>query len=365
MRILDKYITRQFIMPFLTCLFIFYFLFIIGDILGHLDDFSEKQVSFTVLFQYYAAWIPIIFVRTCPIAIVLSTLFTLGILNKNNEITGMKASGISLFRIIFPFLFSSLILSFIVLIVNDYYVPKAEFTTTKTKEEKIEKKGVLSQKIIENVSLHGENNKIYIAQKYDVSKKILYMLTITQHDDLKRVRAEMRADKACWEDKTKQWRFYNLVTVHKDEKGRITKRPVLQKEVLLSIPEKPEDFLRHQDESTFMSYLALKKHISRLRSAGSSTHQEQIDLYRKIAFPFANLIIVLVAIPFALNAPRSGALIGVVLGIGFCLLYYILEAVILAVGKEGFMPPLLAAWLANIGFGTAGGYLIYRLRFPR
>ncbi|MCK4423235.1 MAG: LptF/LptG family permease, partial [Candidatus Omnitrophica bacterium] len=222
MRILDQYITRQFIMPFLTCLFIFYFLFIIGDLLGHLDDFSEKQVSFTVLFQYYAAWIPIIFVRTCPIAIVLSTLFTLGILNKNNEITGMKAGGISLFRIVFPFLFSALILSFIVLIVNDYYVPKAEFTTTKTKEEKIEKKGALSQEIIENVTLHGTNNKIYVAQKYDVSKKILYMLTITQQDNLKRVHVKMRADKACWEDKTKQWRFYNLLTEHLDEKGQTT-----------------------------------------------------------------------------------------------------------------------------------------------
>jgi len=365
MRILDKYITKQFVLPFLACLFIFFFLCIVADILGHIDDFSEKQVGIVTLYKYYISFLPIIFVQTCPIAIVLSTLLTLGTLNKNNELTGMKASGISILRIVSPFIFAAFVLSLVVLVVNDYFVPEAVLNSTKIKEENIEKKGVLSQRIIENVTLHGEDNRIYYAKRYNVLDRTLEELTIDQQDSLKRVRKRMRADKVCWDQEKKQWKFYNLVTHHLSEKGEILNKSSLQEEVFMNIKEKPEDFLRHQDESSFMNYLTLKKHIHRLRTAGYSPHKELIDLHRKLSFPFANLVIVLLAIPFALNAPRSGAMMGVVLGVGFCLLYYVLEAIILAIGKEGFIPPLLAGWLANIGFSATGIVLLYRLRRPK
>lgn len=365
MRILDRYIIRQFALPFLWCLFVFFFLYVIIDLFGHLDEIIKKGVGWAILYRYYLSFVPIIFVQTCPVAILLSTLYTLGNLNKNNEITGMKASGVSLFKIAFPFLCTGLILSLLVLIVNDYYVPEATFSSTKIKEEEIEKEGTLSQKIINDVTLYGEDNRIYYAKRYDLTEKTLYEIDIRQQDNLKRERITMKADKACWDTQAGKWRFYKLVIFHKDTRGQTIGKPIFKEEVLIEIKESPEDFIRHQDESSFMSYRRLKNRIRRLSAGGYSPHKELIDLYRKISFPFANLIVVLLGIPFALSAPRSGALIGIGLSVGIGLLYYGLEAIIIAVGKEGWLPPLAASWLTNIIFSGVGLVLLYRLRLPR
>ena len=133
----------------------------------------------------------------------------------------------------------------------------------------------------------------------------------------------------------------------------------------MALKEKPEDFLRHEDQSSFMNYRKLRHHIRRLQAGGYSPHKEMVDLYRKISFPFTNLVIVLLGIPFALSAPRSGALLGIGLSVGISLLYYGFEAIIIAVGKEGWLPALLASWLPNMIFATVGIILLIRLRLPK
>ena len=91
MKIIDRYITREFLLPFFFCLVVFTTLYIVIDLFSRLEDITQRHIEISILLQYYLAFLPIIFVRTAPVAVLLSTLYVLGDLTKYNEITAFKA----------------------------------------------------------------------------------------------------------------------------------------------------------------------------------------------------------------------------------------------------------------------------------
>lgn len=103
MKIIDRYISREFLFPFVNCMVLFVSLYVIIDLVSRLEDILKNHVDISVLLQYYLAFLPIIFVRTAPIAVLLSTLYVLGNFSKYNEITALKASGQNVWRIALPF----------------------------------------------------------------------------------------------------------------------------------------------------------------------------------------------------------------------------------------------------------------------
>lgn len=404
MRTLDKYTIREFIPPFIYCITIFIFLYVIIDLFGHLDDILKQEVSVSILYNYYLSFVPIIFVQTAPIAVLLSTIYILGKLNKHNEIVAMRANGISLIQILRPFVCLGFILSIFVFLVNDKIVPRASIISTTIKEQNIEKaKAASKNKIINNVTIYGSKNRLFFVGSFDVSKKILNDITILEHDEKQKVRSKITASKAKWIDG--KWKFYNCIIYQFPEEtvlrpkslpaGSLTEpgdvftkkqksrklpaqvmpdslpngqesttlaEPSVFKEIVLDIEEKPDDFLRLEDRADFMNYRQLKNYIRRLSGAGGMTARKlKVDLYYKISFPFISFIIMLIGIPFALVSRRGGALFGVGICLGISLSYYGVSAVSLALGKGGILPSFISAWLANILFGGLGIALIRKM----
>ena len=125
MRILDRYILKSVLGLLVTCLFTFLFLYVIIDIFSHLEDILKNQVGISLLLQYYFSYLPIIFVQVTPIACLLAILYTFGRLNRNNEIIAMRASGLSIFQISKTVIMLGIILSAVVFMVSDRFVPAA------------------------------------------------------------------------------------------------------------------------------------------------------------------------------------------------------------------------------------------------
>jgi lipopolysaccharide export system permease protein len=111
-----------------------------------------------------------------------------------------------------------------------------------------------------------------------------------------------------------------------------------------------------------MSYVELKEYIERLRDAGHKVGKYLVDLHSKIAFPFAHPIMALVGIPFALQSPRGGRVIGIALCLALGLGYFIVHSAAVALARTEILPPLVAAWSANALFATLGLYLYLRAR---
>ena len=131
--------------------------------------------------------------------------------------------------------------------------------------------------------------------------------------------------------------------------------------MIIDIEEKPKDFLRRESSAEFMTYHKLKEYIQRLSGSGAKIVQKLlVDLHYKISFPFVSLIIMFLGIPFALSAQGPGKIASIGLSILIAFFYYVVEALSLALGKRGALPPILAAWFANLLFSTVAIMLLRR-----
>ncbi|NQS99461.1 MAG: YjgP/YjgQ family permease [Candidatus Omnitrophica bacterium] len=353
MKIIDRYVIREFIVPFFYCLLVFISLAVIIDVFSRLEDILKNHVEIAVLLRYYAAFLPIIFVRTAPIAVLLSILYVLGNLTKYNEIVALKASGLNIWRLTLPFLFMGLIISIATLIINDKLIPEANLVSTALKEEHLNSERKQQEKIVENIAIYGTHNRLIHVRKFYAQDNLLQEITILEQDENEQVIAKIQAKKAQWIDK--RWVFFDCVIYNFNQLGQEINRPEYYKKMLFDIEEKPKDFLRRDSSAELMSYRKLKHYITRLSGSGAKiVRRLLVDLHHKIAFPFVSLVIIFLGIPFALSAQGTGkvASIGMCLVIGF--FYYAVEALSLALGKRGTLPPFLAAWFANILFTTVG-----------
>jgi len=360
MRIIDKHIIKEFIPPFLYCLGMFICLYIVIDLFANLEDIIKQDVKLLTLLQYYFAFFPIIVTQITPMALLLSVLYATGTLNRNNEITALKASGISTWRIILPLFFLGLVVTTLSFVLENKIVPRSYAIYSQIKEEKIESTKKKNQKeIIKDVTLYGENYRIYYAESYYVKDKILYSLIILQNDEKGNLIARITADKAEWvKDK---WILKNCAIYPLNKEGVMTGNSLFFKEKILKTPEKPRDFTKSKYQTAFMSIFRLYKYIKKLSNNGYRPTSLLVDFYNKLSFPFINLIVVLLGISFALLPNKGGALmyLGVALGVG--LIYYATIITSITLGKEGFMPPFLSSWLANIIFAIIGVVFIIKL----
>lgn len=361
MRILDRHIIKEFMLPFVYCLATFVLLYIIVDIFSHLDEILKEHVNLATLRDYYLSLIPIILIQITPIAALLSTLYSVGKLNKQNEIVAMKATGISPLRIIAPLLILSLSLSAMVFEVQDRIIPQAMVTSTTIKEEKIEKKRVSSEnKIIHQLTLYGKDNRLFYVDTYDLQQRLLEGITILEHDENQKLTSKIVAREGQWTDST--WKFFDCVIYKFDEASQIIGEPNFYKEMMIDIPEKPRDFLRHESQTEFMSYKQLKDYINRLSNIGRRTITRLlVDLHYKVSSSLITFVIMLVGIPFAIGARKSGAMLSVGLCIAISFSYYVVLSVSMALGKAGVFSPFLAGWLANILFAMLGVHLIRKV----
>lgn len=358
MKIIDKYMVKGFLGPFIWCLLLFIVMAVIIDVFSFIDDIVKFKIPITSIMAFYIYYIPTIFLQVTPMAALLSTVYVLSNLNKNNEIIAMKSSGISLWRVLTPILLIGSVVSIIMFIVNDRVVPVSSKISNYIRREELEKqKKVGEQKIIESVALYGSGNRILFARTYDTEKKVLSDVIMHQHDKEESLVSKITAQKGEWNGRT--WVFSKVIVWKIDNAGRILGEPVFYEEREIPLKEKPSDFANRDWRADYMSYRDLKAYINNFRGAGAKVIKGLlVDLHYKVSFSFISLIIILIGAPFALITTRGGVLIGVGMSIGIGLLYYAFIAMSLAFGKAGLLPPVAAAWLGNVLFAGIGIHLI-------
>jgi len=361
MRILERYILKYFLPSLLWCLAIFSFLYIIIDLFGHIDEVIRGRVPIGTLLYYYLSFIPLIFVQTSPIAILLATVYNLSNLNKNNEIVAMKASGINIWNILTPMLLTALLVSIVSFLVSDKVVPKSTRISTRIKEEYIDQKQTQHHKSVENLAIYGKRNRIIYARLFDGQKNELHDVVIHGHDIYQNLTLKIDATKARFIDD--RWVFYNVLISKLNNHGQLIGDPTFYDEKTIDMDETPSELLKKEWRPEFMNYKELENYLNLFKGGSEKTlNGFRVDLYHKISFPLISVIIILVGAPSALHLRRGGALAGIGISIVISLAYYAFSAISLAFGKASILPPIVAAWLGNIVFGIIGFIQIQRLR---
>ncbi len=362
MRILDRYILNSMIRVFLGCCLIFLMLYVIIDIFSHLDEILKQKTNISFLFIYYLNFLPFIFVQIAPFASLLGCLYTLGVLNRNNEIIAMRTSGLSIWRICRTLIVFACLITVLVFMVNDKFVPQSEITKQKIKNQ-IEQAGKETpgetQEAITNLSIYGLKNRLFFINKFIVPENKMEGITILEQDNLTNVRKKIVASYGIYKDDL--WHFYECVTYFFAEDGRVKGEPAYFSEQLMDITESPQDFLKQRQKPELMTVAQLNDYILKLSmsKAQKVVRNLRVDLYQRFFMPLTSLVILIVGIPFSLMMHRRAtglSSLGIAIMVGF--LYYVVNAVSIALGKGGLLPPILAVSLSHILFLGLGLYLI-------
>ncbi|MBU4311668.1 MAG: LptF/LptG family permease [Candidatus Omnitrophica bacterium] len=362
MRILDRYIIKNFLMPFFYCLSLFVFLYIIIDLFGHLDEILKNKVPILILQEYYLSMVPFIILHTAPVASLISTIYVISAMNKHDEIIAMRASGINIFRILTPFISIGIAISISIFAVSEKIVPMAMKNAHAIKENYIEKekKGEAeNKKTINNIAMYGKGNRLIFIESYDMDTSTAKGITLLEQDKTGNVGEKINAQEGKWTGV--DWELSNLLIYKLDEKGKIEGNPSFFESKNITI-ESPKELISKGTNYEFMSFRDLSNYINNFSNASPEIiNKLRVDLHQKISFPFMSLVIILIGSGFAIKVKRRGktaAIVGMGMGIVLGFVYYALMATFIALGKGGILPAAISAHLANIIFGSLGLVLI-------
>ena len=367
MKVLERYTLRQYCAPLLWCFGIFLGLYLVFDLLGHLDEILRSRLPFKILLLYYGMMMPLIFVQVAPFACLMATLYTLGNLNRHQELMAMRASGLGPFQIVRPILLMGLLVSLGVLVVNEWISPQAALMTQSIKANYLERVPDLHKKIrplktIEHLATYGSGYILLYAKTFDPIEKNMTGVVILQHGANLSLRRKITAESAVWTGT--RWRFLNGTILQFDSNEQPVGRPVWFNAKFIQAGDRPEILLKSENLSLYMNSKDLMDHIRRMKGAGSSMIRRlSVDLYAKSAAAFACLVLTLIGIPYAIQPTRGGgAALGLSLGLGVGLAFYATNALLLALGKGGWLPPIIAAW-GTLAVFTYLGFQQIRRRF--
>ena len=368
MRVLDNYILKSIISVFMATILIFAFLYILIDAASNLDEIIGRKVSLQVLVQYYASFFPIILTQTASIACLIATILTFSRLNNNNEVIALRSSGLSFWKITRPALWFCLLVSVFLFWINERFVPTATTSSEQIRDENIilaSDKQKKQTAPIKNLTFYGFKNRLYFIDSFNPRTYELEGITIIEQDSHQNPTEKINALSGKWIGIA--WKFSQCqVNTFDPANINTTKKIKYYPEKLMDIKETPQDFLKQKLNLSTMNIHQLHDYIKRISNSGATKaiRERKVDLYQKIAFPFTTIAIVLVGMPLALLTGRRKAFtftsLGIAIAAGF--FFKVIEAVGLALGKDGALPPILSAGLAPLIFLGIGIYLI-RTRF--
>lgn len=359
MNTLGRYIFREFMRIFLSALLFIIIVYLCLQFLQRADWFIKNKATIRQVAAFFLYNMPAMVSEALPIAALIAALISLGNLSRYNEIIAMRASGVSLFRIIAPVLAGGILISAGGFINNEYIMPVYTARAGFLKNVEIEKKQQRAVFQHSRLWLRGPENSIANIELIspDRHDEMLGVNIFKLNPDFT-VRERIKADSLQWEQGA--WRFKNSRKFKK--RGDAVVSSSADGEIF-NIVAGPDDLSAIVKKSEEMNFAELWEYVKRLKNGGYKAKRYEVELHNKIAFPLSSLLMVMIAIPLSLHKVRSG---GAAKGFAFAVLiafiYWSLMSVGNALGRSGTLPPLEAAWLANVLFFAASLVSMFRLQ---
>jgi lipopolysaccharide export system permease protein len=355
MRVLDKYITGKILISYVFILLIFIGVYYLADIFSFLADILRSKLSLHTLWIYYSNMLPLIFVRMSPFSLLISSLFVFGELNKNNEITSMRASGISMPRIVLPAIFCALIISAAAMFVQEKILINSQIEVEKIKAQ-FDLKNAKNEPDEEKNVFFTSDNIVFYARTLRPKDNSMEDLIIFGGNEAKTVTTKTYCKKAFYQNGT--WTGKEIIAYQLDAYDNIKGLPTMLEEKDLKLKETPKELLtKKKIFSQSVSIKTLRKEINRLQKAGGGKNLNSllIDQYNKIAQPFSHIFLIISILPLALRIRKRQASLSS-LGTGFfCgFLYYLLMSITMAMGKAALLSPGMSIWLIPTLFVSIG-----------
>jgi LPS export ABC transporter permease LptG/LPS export ABC transporter permease LptF len=362
--LLDEYVMRSYATNFVMSLGTFALLYVVFTFFELMGDIVRNQTPFIIVGEYLINLVPFIVNAVTPLCSLLAVLITFGAINRTSELVAMKATGISLYRVVAPVLVVAAILSAALFAFDESYLPEAN-----RRQEEL--RAIIKDKPAQTFLLPGRQfisgkpdktgdpAAIFYYVAFDPAHELFADLTVFEFDRQSfTLSRRIYAKSARWDPAVNGWIFEN--GWQRTFNGPNTTYTPFVAQTFSEIREQPGYFTKEDTPSEEMSYSELNKYIDDLRQSGFPTVKLRVQLANKLAIPAITLVMAILAVPFAVSMGKRGGLAGIATAIGVAICYWVVAGIFSSMGDINTLPPLLAAWSPDLLFAFTGCYLLLR-----
>lgn len=359
MKIIDRYLITQFLQTVFFGLIAFTLIFVVIDMMENLDDFIDQNVPAQVILHYYFVFAPEIIKLITPVAVLFGALFTAGKSANLSELTAIKASGVSLFRFMMPFIATTFFISLLSIYFAGYLVPMANQTKINIEREYLKRGFSFSGS---NIFFQDTKTRIISISYFDINSNRANYVSIQEFDpaDVTKMTARIDANRLQYDSLTNTWMAYQGIQRTFDEPGQSADYFTVRE--IEDLNFYPADLISKQQKPEEMNLDELRNLIKNQEKAGNDPTASLIEFHTRFAFPIASLIIILFGLPISANKRKGGLAVQVGINILVTFIYLVFMKVSQAYGKNGALDPFLTAWAANFLFLAAALINLPRVR---
>lgn len=361
--LVDTFVLNTFLFYLVLWLFSFLMIYEVYTFFELLPELVKNKLPLSRLLTYQVFLAPKLLYDFAPLSVLVAVLVTFGVMSKNNEVTALKACGVSLYRLALPVLVAAGLLSGGLFAFDHYAIPGANRKQDALRNE-IKGKPIQTYLRPDQRWIFGHGSRIYYYRYFDPAENVMSGVSVYELDpETFHLRRLISAERARWEEALKTWVFQGgqmrvidgvRVTQFRDFAGQTATFPELD--------ETPAYFRQEVKLSQQMNYQELSTYISDLSRSGLDTIKLQVQLQSKFSTPVVALLMALISIPFAFLAGNRGAMAGVGVSLGVAIVYFSVSKLFEQMGFLNQLPPTVAAW-APVGiFAFSGLYFIARMK---
>jgi lipopolysaccharide export system permease protein len=375
MRLLDRYLLRELLVPLGYCLSGFLVLWVVQDLITELSTLQNSKMLPLDILEYYLVKAPEFVVLILPMALLLALLYTLTNLARHHEITAIRAAGVSLSRLCAPYVAVGFTLALLSLVLNELCVPDSGELAERIKSRHIPTQPHASSKnqVLNDGFVNSRDGRLWQFEACDTrTGEMVAPIVLSKMADGSRL--WLKADRAALSNGV--WTFFNACVSKESPQSNSIPMVLLRTNVLAQprFSETPDEIRSELKISAMLNTLSLKgvkradipiselMNYLRLHPHPNQSAALYTKLQGRLATPWTCLVVVLIATPFGAASGRRNVFVGVASSILIFFAYYVLQQLSLALGAGGTLPSWLAGWLPNIAFGVTGLWLTARVR---
>ena len=356
MRLLDRYVIRNFLQIYLYCIAGFFSIWLIFDISDNISTFIDEHFGVALTVKYYATQVPEVFIILLPVSLLLALLFSLGRMSRANEIVSMLTAGVSIPRVLAPLIGMGLLTVAASFALNYSLAPHAEMA----------KKNFVATARAHQFSVQGQifrnrtDLRTWFVQSFRPGHDVFNNVQVLQQDEHDNIVTNYLTPRATYHPENKTWELDQVKVVHYDPAGNITDEKTFPS---LKIDNWSETPFRLGSANVRAEYLSLPE-LRQYLHFNSDFPQTLLAPFRthlqyRVALPWTCLVVVCVAAPLGIGYSRRGVLASVATAFVLVFSMNFLTHLCLALGEGDRISPLVAAWTPNLIFTAIGLYLLY------
>ncbi len=343
----DLHIIRRFLTGFAVLTLTLIVFFVVLHYVEFVDDFLDRGATMREVFlTYYPSYIPAIVYLTAPLATFLSCVYLTGRLAQSLQIVALQTTGVSLYRLLVPYLLTGIVLTASLFWFNGWVVPRTNEVVVRFEDRYLRDAGE-----IDVADIHrqlGPRSLVTIGF-YDREGRVAHRVSLQEFRDSTALRVRVDAGRMEWVDSLGVWRLYNAMIRQFPEAGFETRRSADTLDTTLAI--QPHEFARTQREVEAMTIPEASGYVDALRRSGiGNTGRSLVAYHSKFSYPFANLILVLIGVPLASVRRRGGQAVRIGLGLFTAFGYLAVMKLTEPFGYSGALAPAITAWLPHALF---------------